>query len=93
MNACRPPVSSCSARPQHVVDALLHRLDVSVEHRHVRAHAESMREPVNRQIPIEPHLSSQIFFRTRSAKISRRRRAASRGRLLKLAQDLLVALP
>ena len=38
--------------PQHVVDPLLGRLDVPVEHRHVRAHAEPMRGPVNVQIAL-----------------------------------------
>ncbi len=40
------------ARAHHVVDALLERLDVSVQHRHVRAHAQAMRESVDRQIAI-----------------------------------------
>ena len=48
MKAWKPPVSSCSAaRAQHVVDALLERLDVAVEHRHVRAHARAGAHPVD----------------------------------------------
>jgi hypothetical protein len=44
------------ARAQHVVHALLHRLDVPVEHRHVCAHTEAMRETVNGQIAIRAAL-------------------------------------
>ena len=40
------------ARAHHVVDALGHRLDVAVEHRHVGAQPEPVRELVNRQIAI-----------------------------------------
>ena len=53
MNACRPPVSSCSAADlQQVIDALGHRLDVAVEHRHVGAHAEAVRGAVHRQVAV-----------------------------------------
>src|SRR4051794_22933287 len=52
MKACSPPVSSCSARAQHVIDALLRRLDVPVEHRHVGAHPEAVRETMDRQIAV-----------------------------------------
>ena len=53
MNAWTAPVSSCSARdPQHVIDALGGRLDVAVEHRDVRAHAEPVRDAVNLEIAI-----------------------------------------
>ena len=40
------------AGAQHVVDAFLGGLDVAVEHRHVRAHAEPVGEPVNGQVAV-----------------------------------------
>ena len=40
------------ARAQHVIDALLERLDVAVEHRDVRAHAEPVREAMDREVAI-----------------------------------------
>ena len=53
MNAWKPPVSSCSAaRPQHVIDALLVGLDVAVEHRHVRPHAELVRDAVDGEVAV-----------------------------------------
>ena len=40
------------ARTHHVIDPLLHRLDVPVEHRDVGLESELMRETMNREIPI-----------------------------------------
>ena len=59
------------ARAHHVIDALFHRLDVPVEHRDVGAQPEAMRDAMDRRdTDRAPHLSWQIFLRTRSAKIS-----------------------
>ena len=93
MNAWRPPVSSCSARDaQHVIDALLDRLDVAVEHRDVGAHAEPVRDAVDREVAIGVRTCrAQIFWRTRSAKISAPPPGSeSRPAVLQLAQHLLV---
>jgi hypothetical protein len=38
------------ARLHQVIDALLHRLDVAVQHRDVGAHAEAMRDAMDREI-------------------------------------------
>ena len=40
------------ANPQHVIHSLLHRLDVSVEHRDVGAHAEQMSGAMNGEVAI-----------------------------------------
>ena len=40
------------ARAQHVIDPFFRRLDVSVQHRHVRPHAETMRRAMNLEVPI-----------------------------------------
>ena len=53
MNAWKPRgLVLQRAHPQQMIDPLLHRLDVAVEHRHVGAHAEPMRGAVNRQVAI-----------------------------------------
>ena len=57
-------------RAQHVIDALLGRLDVPVEHRHVRAHAEPMRDAMDVEIALGAALVVRDLRRTRSAKIS-----------------------
>ena len=39
-------------RTQHVIDALLHRLDVAIQHRDVGAQPEPMRDAMNVEIPL-----------------------------------------
>src|SRR5260370_41981523 len=41
-------------RANHVIDALRGCLDVAVEHRHVRAHAQPMRDAVNVEVSRRP---------------------------------------
>ena len=94
MNAWNPPVSSCSARAQHVIDALFLRLDVPVEHRHVRAHAEPVRGAVNLEVAI----AAALVVRDLPAHaLGENLRAAARQRVEpgghQLAQDLLVGHP
>ena len=79
------------ARAQHVIDALFVRLDVAVEHRHVRLHPEAVRRAVNRQPPVRvrlvvadllPHALGEHL----RAAAGQRRKA----RVHQLAQHLLV---
>jgi hypothetical protein len=53
-----------------MVHALFERLDVPVEHRHVGAQPETMRDAVDVEIPIGPALVVTDLAATRSAKIS-----------------------
>ncbi len=78
-------------RAQHVIDALFVRLDVAVQHRHVRAHAEAMRRAVNAQIPIRiglvvTDLPAHALREDLGAAAGQRVEA----RVHQLAQDLLV---
>jgi hypothetical protein len=40
------------SRAQHVIDTLLHRLDVPIQHRDVGTQPESMRDAMNIEIPL-----------------------------------------
>ena len=51
MNACKPlRLVLQRAQAQHVIDAMLERLDVPVEHRRVRAHAHAVRDAVHLEV-------------------------------------------
>ena len=82
------------AGAQHVIDALLVRLDVAVQHRDVRLHAQAVRRAVDRQPPVGvrlvvadllPHALGEHF-----GAAARQRREA---RVHQLAQHLLVGHP
>jgi hypothetical protein len=81
------------ARAQHVIDALFRRLDVPVEHRHIRTHAEPVRETVNVQVAIG---SALVVTDLLADALGEDLGAATRQRIEtgrhELAQDLLVGL-
>ena len=67
-------------RPQHVIDALLERLDVPVEHRDVRAHPQPVRGAVDGEPAIGVGLVVAESSGGRARRTPRRRRrAANRG--------------
>ena len=79
------------ARPQHVVDALLARLDVPVQHRDVRAHAEAM----GRAMDLEIALGAALVVRDLPAHALGEDLGAAAGQRIEpgrhqLAQHLLV---
>ena len=82
MNAWKPPrVVLQRANPHQMIDALLHRLDVPVEHRDVGAHAEPMRGAMDGEIAIAVALVvADLPAHARARRSRRRRPAASRGR-------------
>ena len=78
-------------QPQQMVDPLLVRLDVSVEHRAMRRDAE----PVRRAMRVEPKVG-MLLAGSDEATLAGRRRSQLRHRVTiepgvtKVAQDLLV---
>ena len=95
MNARKPPVSVLLvAQPEDVVDPLLVRLDVAVEHRAVRRDPE----PVRGVVDVEPDLRALLAGRHEPAHaVGEDLGAAARERaqpgVLELAQHLLVREP
>ena len=95
MNARKPPVAVLLvAEAEDVVDALLVRLDVAVEHRAVRRDPE----PVRRVVDVEPDLRGLLARRDEPAHavgedLGAAARERPEARVLQLAQHLLVREP
>ena len=82
------------ARAQHVIDALLHRLDVPVQHRHVGAHAEPVGEAMDVEVAVRAalvvaDLLSHAFGENLGAAARQRVEAGA----LQFAQHLFVGHP
>ena len=58
------------AQAEHVIDAVLERLDVPVEHRRVGAHAEAVRDACTSRYSSAVALSCEMRVRTSGWKIS-----------------------
>ena len=94
MNACRPPrLVLQRARLQQVIDALFRRLDVSVQHRHVGAHAEAVRDAMDRQVARAVALVVTDFLaHALREDLGAAARQRIKARRLQLLEHLLVGL-